>query len=218
MSAASAVSVASASVIVLLLLLFGVGAIADEESPPATPVKVSVYYESLCPDSYSFIVRQLYPTWQNLSDIFTPEIYAYGKAQETEKSDQFECQCQHGPGECKGNIMLACAKEHLTDFDQFMAFTYCVMNEFKGSTSGLYCAKEVGFNFTDIEMCQRSEEGERLLHEVGVTQSTLDPPLTYVPWILINDNYTKKQRREAQKDLRKVVCDAYQGTKPLGCL
>lgn len=41
---------------------------------------VSVYYESLCPDSIRFITTQLYPTFQQLSLYFNVNFVPYGKA------------------------------------------------------------------------------------------------------------------------------------------
>jgi len=41
-------------------------------------LKLTVYYESLCPDSIRFITKQLYPTYQKLA--FDVEFVPYGKA------------------------------------------------------------------------------------------------------------------------------------------
>ena len=51
--------------------------------PDAAPVKVSLYYESLCPGCRQFIHTQLYPTFQKLSSsgILEVELVPYGNAQ-----------------------------------------------------------------------------------------------------------------------------------------
>ena len=41
---------------------------------------MDLYYEVLCPDSRSFVLYQLYPAWQTLSQIFTFNLVPYGKA------------------------------------------------------------------------------------------------------------------------------------------
>lgn len=46
----------------------------------ANPVTVSVYYESLCPDSRRFVVTQLYPVWQDLKEIMLLDVNSYGKS------------------------------------------------------------------------------------------------------------------------------------------
>ena len=43
-------------------------------------VKVTTYYESLCPDSKAFINDQFYPTYQQLHEIMITDLNAYGKA------------------------------------------------------------------------------------------------------------------------------------------
>ena len=41
---------------------------------------VTLYYESLCPDSRAWVVYQLYPAWEVLKDIFHFTLVPYGKA------------------------------------------------------------------------------------------------------------------------------------------
>jgi hypothetical protein len=44
-------------------------------------VKLSLYYESLCPDSINFIRFQLYPTWLLLTgEYLSIDFVPYGKA------------------------------------------------------------------------------------------------------------------------------------------
>lgn len=43
-------------------------------------VHVAVYYEALCPDSRSFILKQLGPTYRRLSANIEVELVPYGKA------------------------------------------------------------------------------------------------------------------------------------------
>ncbi|KAK8387012.1 hypothetical protein O3P69_017989 [Scylla paramamosain] len=183
----------------------------------ADPVKVSVYYETLCPDSEKFVITQLYPVYQELKDIMLLDVNAYGKAEDYAIGDSYIFVCQHGPDECEGNMMIACAKKLIQSEDLFMAFTNCVMTVFTAAAAGPQCAEKHGIDFAPIQRCYASSEGRRLLHEVGVKQRTAAPDLHYVPWIMINDAYTDNQQTEAEKDLKKVVCDAYKGEKPAAC-
>lgn len=43
-------------------------------------VHVTVYYETLCPDSQRFITQQLYPAWKDLKDHLVLEFVPFGKA------------------------------------------------------------------------------------------------------------------------------------------
>lgn len=43
-------------------------------------VHVTVYYETLCPDSQRFITLQLYPAWKDLRDHLIVEFIPFGKS------------------------------------------------------------------------------------------------------------------------------------------
>ncbi|EEB20533.1 hypothetical protein Phum_PHUM620270, partial [Pediculus humanus corporis] len=43
-------------------------------------VNVTVFYESLCPDSIRFIKKQLHPTYSELKDYMNVELVPFGKA------------------------------------------------------------------------------------------------------------------------------------------
>ncbi|MPC10567.1 Gamma-interferon-inducible-lysosomal thiol reductase [Portunus trituberculatus] len=79
------------------------------------------------------------------------------------------------------------------------------------------CANETGVDYSDVEECMRSDVGVKLQHNIGERQAQLDPRLSYVPWILIDDEFTEKTLTEAQDDLMRVVCDAYKGPTPEAC-
>ena len=52
-----------------------------EGSRQAKKVKVELFYETLCPDVRHFIQGQLYPVWEDLSDIMEIQWKPYGFAQ-----------------------------------------------------------------------------------------------------------------------------------------
>ncbi|XP_042858051.1 GILT-like protein 1 [Penaeus japonicus] len=99
-------------------------------------VKVTVFFEALCPDSIKFITTQLYPVWSELRDILELDINAYGKTKETSEGDEYAFRCQHGPRECAANAMLTCAKKYIAEEQQFMNFTKCLMEKKRGILSG----------------------------------------------------------------------------------
>ncbi len=88
-------------IFILLLSLLAISASAEN-------VKIGVYFESLCPDSKAFILKQLFPTFQKLNSIITLEMVPFGNANYTiidKTKEQFdvEFECQHGLQECLGN-------------------------------------------------------------------------------------------------------------------
>jgi len=74
----------------------------------AKPVKVSFYYESLCPGCRQVWATQLYATYQKLasSGIVEFEIVPYGNAQEQRYGSSWYFTCQHGPNECLGKFIM----------------------------------------------------------------------------------------------------------------
>lgn len=71
---------------------------------------MQLYYESLCPDSISFIKNQLLPNWAEFSDFLEVEFVIYGNAVTTPDPNKrgYSFKCQHGPNECSGNMYQAC--------------------------------------------------------------------------------------------------------------
>ena len=65
---------------VIFVLLFAIliqnGVVNCQEK-----VNITVYYESLCPDSIEFITGQLYPTYQSLEKYLNVEFVPFGNAE-----------------------------------------------------------------------------------------------------------------------------------------
>ncbi len=67
-------------------------------------VKLGVYLESLCPDSKSFINKQLTPTFNILSQIFDIDLVPFGNSKYTyNTTKEVLFKCQNGFQEYFGN-------------------------------------------------------------------------------------------------------------------
>ena len=64
--------------------------------------KLSIYYETMCPDTRKFILEQLVPTYSQLTYHYLDlELIPYGKV-------SADGTCQHGHDECYGNRFQGC--------------------------------------------------------------------------------------------------------------
>ncbi|XP_025156551.1 uncharacterized protein LOC105186426 [Harpegnathos saltator] len=181
-------------------------------SPERNIVKVDVYYESLCGDSKRFIITQLAPSYEQLKDYIHVTLIPYGKATHARESatSPWQFQCQHGPAECRGNKAQACAinaikfSEVAENQEQLMVnVVSCAMSSKNPSTAVPQCARDVGLSEETrraIDSCTKSSLGDDLLAANGDKTAALNPPLTFVPTIVINGVYSKENEDEALRN------------------
>ena len=146
-------------------------ALAGEEAR----VSLKLFYESDCPGCMFFLEQQLGPLysedWEGSIDL---QLFPYGNANETydRRSKTWVFQCQHGSGECRGNLIEACvlqaAKFRPADY---MSTVLC-MEQIDGrgdaADNGERCVEESGrFKWTEIDGCARGRLGNALLHKVA---------------------------------------------------
>lgn len=189
----------------------------------ADPVEVTLYMESLCPDCKTFFKNQFYPTWLklNASGIMTVDVVPYGNAKETIKGHRWIFDCQHGPAECEGNQIETCAVGLLSDRpDQWMAYLSCI--EERSTADNMLqvaelCARTLNISFEHINTCSHNEWGDKLEHWMAERTQTLNPPLSYVPWVTINGVHNEDIQKLAESNLLQLVCSTYKGPKPSAC-
>jgi len=75
----------------------------------------------------------------------------------------------------------------------------------------------LGLNFTTLETCFLGEEGTKLEYELGQKTNSLDPQHEFVPWILFNGKYDRKEMSRAQDNLLPVLCEHLDDPKPDAC-
>lgn len=176
-------------------------------------VKVSVYYETLCPDSISFIRYQLFPTFQAIPEILNIELVPFGKASFKVQDDgNVTFRCQHGPLECSGNMMQACAIDSLGhNQSSTVPFVNCLKKQRRPDLAGPKCAEQLGIDYEPIRTCTETTKGQQLLMELGKKTLGLRPKLNFVPWININDEHSEEIQDGALADLIRLVCMRYEG-------
>lgn len=184
-----------------------------------SPVIVSVFYEALCPDSKNFIVKQLKSAYSKLPNLIDIEFFAYGKAKTTVEQDgSLSFQCQHGPTECEANIIHCCAVESIHDTEIKLNFIACMIRDNANPQKAFQrCSREYNVDVETIQKCYSSLHGKELLKIAGEATHSLNPPVTFIPTVLI-DNMQRRQP-DILKNLFAEICTvlAESGLTPKAC-
>ncbi|XP_050745658.1 gamma-interferon-inducible lysosomal thiol reductase isoform X4 [Drosophila biarmipes] len=170
-------------------------------------VVVTVFYESLCPDSKYFLTKQLLPTFKVAESIMEVQLAPYGKARQNELNGKISFNCQHGPTECQANIYHACATKIIEDPLLRLQVITCMIRDNRVPQDAMHkCAKQHNIDDTLIQKCFDSNQGLDLLKLNGEATHALRPPVTFIPTITIDGS----QGRQASilKDLFSEVCKA----------
>ena len=139
------------------------------------------------------------------------------------KNDQsdvgFDFDCQHGPPECLGNMIHACAVKYVKDQNLINEYIGCMMdNNRQLEEAGQKCATKLGhIDWSVISKCSQSIEGGTLLASLGDDTHSLKPSVSFIPTIQMNGS--QQQQNILLKDLTKAVCESFDiEAKPDACL
>lgn len=205
----------------LALILF-LGFTIDAATLKGEKVKIDLYYEFLCPACQQFVHDQLHPTVQEIGDIMDVTLIPYGNADTTKNPDgSYSFNCQHGPDECLGNKLHTCAIAKL-DVTQEVLISFVKCTEAAQGTivqRGETCAKKLEVPFEEVKRCFTSNEGDKLLAEMGdkTEEETKKHGRNYVPWIVVNGVHDEPTQEKCQENLKQVVCEKYTGPRPEKC-
>lgn len=145
--------------------------------------------------------------------------YPYGNAKETQKPDgSWDYTCQHGPSECVGNLIEACAMQYHPNVKDWFPFINCIEASNKSpALAAPACAKTSGWTDYDgnITTCTNGKEGNDLMHIVAQATENLSPAHQWTPWVVMNGKPLSSSQLD--QELTKLICAAYTGQKPAGC-
>ncbi|XP_012263457.2 GILT-like protein 3 [Athalia rosae] len=189
--------------------------IVKASKPDVQKVLVSVYYEALCPDSRSFVIKQLVPTFQRISDNLHMELIPYGKARTTETPTGYEFECQHGPTECEANIIHACVIDLVIDPSIQLDYITCMIQDNMLPEHVMErCAAKVNLDVSPIEKCYKGTKGKELLAKFGEMTDDLSPKITFIPTITLDKD--SGNQPAILKNLLRQVCLRLNSPPP-GC-
>jgi len=205
------------TVVLAALLLLGTAAAMPQVDNDTPKLNLTVFFETLCPDCINFFVNQLHPTMAELGDYMTVDVTAYGFSSDTPAAGGgYSFTCQHGPNECYGNKMMACARQHLPSPASYIQFAVCAMVSKYPPYAAQDCASSME-EYAAIYACETSTEGEVLLHDIGVLQKEAAPNMNWSPYMIVDGKHTATLQDDAEHHLKQLVCDQYGGVKPAAC-
>lgn len=183
-------------------------------------LQVEVYYEVLCPDSRYFILHQLFPAWERVGDIMDIRFVPYGKASHRlsgEGEGLYNFKCQHGPAECQGNMVHACATQVVQSPSTVLKYIKCMIGDnYSPLEAGQRCANTVGISWEEVEKCVEGKEGHGLLAKFGDMTHNLQPRVSFIPTIQVDGK--QDGQKDMLKNFTKELCRQFKGPKPANCL
>ena len=196
---------------IYISLLF-LSLIAVSYSVEDQKVHIDIYEESECPACNYLTITSFKKAFytEGFEKIANVSMYEYGNAKEEKIGNKWVFTCQHGEQECYGNLMMSCAQAHYSQHN-YLAFDICVEEAANFKNGGPACAKKLGLNFTLVDTCMTTDEGNRVQHEVAVKTNNLNPPHQYTPWILVNGVHTQDIQNAIYADMLSYVCKVYKG-------
>ena len=178
-------------------------------------VHIAIYYEALCPDSRSFFVKQLLPTYHRIPDSVEVQLIPYGKATTVKAKDGHEFMCQHGPIECEANMIHACSIEMLKNSSVQLEYISCMIkNNIEPLRIMETCAKKMYIDHTRILKCFTGTKGKELLANYGELTNELTPRVSFIPTVVLDGNSENQAR--ILKNLLQEVC-LHLKIMPEGC-
>ncbi|XP_025200805.1 GILT-like protein 1 [Melanaphis sacchari] len=168
------------------------------------PLKVSVYYESHCPDSRDFIITQLHPHFCKVQQYLNLNLVPFGKAYSSDQGFT----CQHGPKECRGNTIHNCVLKRIQDSTAQVNYVNCAMyNPDQPGHIEKTCVEESGVNVDQVEKCFTSSEGYEMMLKAEKETKAMTPGPLFVPTIVFDDEYNDDDQNQAFVNFESTLCE-----------
>lgn len=188
----------------------------------ALEVPVTVYFESLCPDSQKFIKDQFALVYSNstFQKYIKPQFVPWGH---TNVTGEETFSCQHGKGECDGNRLLSCGLQILPDDKTKVSYVTCIMalNVTTNTTDFPIdkCQAEAGSLYQNITECYNniSVSSKYLQQNGDLTKKFFGDEKFWVPYISFNNKKDDVLSKEANTDFVSALCTHLKGENLSEC-
>jgi interferon gamma-inducible protein 30 len=135
----------------------------------------------------------------------------YGNA----KTTAGKVTCQHGPTECLGNTIEACALDlmsHSNGVDFIVCFEHSLMSspDPEAASKGCFAKRSWGVSEDAVNTCYKGPQGSKLIAQAA---AATDADHKYTPWVDVNGVHDPA----AEQNLKKSVCAALGASAPASC-
>lgn len=193
-----------------LVILSGVTSASETDVLDKKRVEVAVYYESFCPDSKRFFLKQLLPTYRDVGSIMNLTLVPFGHARIL-GSDKMVC--QHGRGECDYNRLMACIQDRAGSNNLATIETLSCIFEKRDKVKECLVKYLPNLDYTDINKCRTGNESFKMME----TFESLTGRPSYIPKLMLNSLYSEDIQNELEHNLKYSVCKNYSESKPEKC-
>lgn len=162
--------------------------------------KVTVFYESKCPDSRRFFNQQLLPTFAKLHKYLDLDLVPFGKARVVPPNKMI---CQHGNLECDYNRLFACIQKYERAKPMQVIKTIdCIFMERESDEECITRFNDSATNYQTIQACRTANESYDMMREFEQKTGRLD----YVPTLLLNDQETEDIQQGLETNMFEYLC------------
>ncbi|KAI6170986.1 Gamma-interferon-inducible lysosomal thiol reductase [Aphelenchoides bicaudatus] len=189
-----------------------------EKAMEGKKLKMTLLYETLCPDSQAFVKQQLKDVHNNFVDYIDFEWVPFGNAH----VENGTIVCQHGEPECIANKFESCVIAHINDPFELI---YCLEGKFECNKTlddaSEECYKELKIETSvrhDIDQCFSGSEGQELQVKAAERTKNVWPQQHRgVPYVLFNDIGVWNIQYAVYNISSGFVCSYLTGKKPKLC-
>lgn len=148
---------------------------------------------------------------KDLAPLVTFDLVPYGNAHTTDGKTT----CQHGPTECLGNTIEACALD-MMDYSNALGFVVAfeqVLSENpdpEAATKAVFAKQSFGISEADLTACSTGPQGAKLTAKAA---ADTDANHKYTPWVDVNGEHNSA----AEQNLKKAICAALGASAPASC-